>query len=132
MSHFLFEHCTVLRSDTRFLDPGGVIKNFLSTLSARDKFLCICTGKFCVSQLRTSLISPHAIGLNLYLWYFGKLFYVLFMLHRGIALGYGLDYRGGSSPGRGWELFSSPPRPDRLWGPPSLPVGRYHGLFPWR
>jgi hypothetical protein len=27
----------------------------------------------------------------------------------------------GSSPGRGWEFFSSPPRPDRLWGPPSLP-----------
>jgi hypothetical protein len=27
---------------------------------------------------------------------------------------------GGSSPCRGWEFFSSPPRPDRLWGPPSL------------
>jgi len=24
---------------------------------------------------------------------------------------------GGSSPGRGWEFFSSPPPPDRLWGP---------------
>jgi hypothetical protein len=22
---------------------------------------------------------------------------------------------GGSIPGRGWEFFSSPPRPDRLW-----------------
>jgi hypothetical protein len=25
-----------------------------------------------------------------------------------------------SIPGRGWEFFSSPPRPERLWGPPSL------------
>jgi hypothetical protein len=25
---------------------------------------------------------------------------------------------GGLSPGRGWEFFSSPPCPDRLWGPP--------------
>jgi len=23
----------------------------------------------------------------------------------------------GSSPGRGWKFFSSPPRPDRLWSP---------------
>jgi hypothetical protein len=28
---------------------------------------------------------------------------------------------GGSSPGWGWEFFSSPPRPDRLWGPASHP-----------
>jgi hypothetical protein len=27
---------------------------------------------------------------------------------------------GGESPDRGWEFFSSPPCPDRLWGPPSL------------
>jgi hypothetical protein len=26
----------------------------------------------------------------------------------------------GSSPGRSWEFFSSPPRPDRIWGPLSL------------
>jgi hypothetical protein len=37
----------------------------------------------------------------------------------GIALGYGLDDRG-SSLGRGWEFFSSPPRPERLCGSPSL------------
>jgi hypothetical protein len=26
----------------------------------------------------------------------------------------------GAIPGGGWEVFSSPPRPERLWGPPSL------------
>jgi hypothetical protein len=39
----------------------------------------------------------------------------------GIATGYGLDYQGGgsSSPG-GAKIFTSPYRPDRLWGPPNL------------
>jgi hypothetical protein len=42
---------------------------------------------------------------------------------------------GDSSPsrwgGRGWECFSSPPRPYRLWGPTSLLYNAYQGLFPW-
>jgi len=37
---------------------------------------------------------------------------------------------GGSSPGRGWEFFSSPPRPYRVWGPTSLLSGGYQELFP--
>jgi len=45
-----------------------------------------------------------------------------------IALGYGLD-DGGSSPGRAWEFFSSPPRPHRLWCPPSLLSNGYQGFF---
>jgi hypothetical protein len=38
---------------------------------------------------------------------------------------------GGSSPGRGWGFFSSPPCPDRIWGVPSLLSNGYQGLFPW-
>jgi len=38
---------------------------------------------------------------------------------------------GGSSPTKGWEFFSSPPRPDRLCGPTSLLFNVYQGLFPW-
>jgi hypothetical protein len=38
---------------------------------------------------------------------------------------------GGSSLGRGREFFSSPLRPDRLWGPPSLRFNGCQGLFPW-
>jgi hypothetical protein len=34
-------------------------------------------------------------------------------------------------PAGDWEFFSSPPRPDRLWGPPSLLSNGYQGPFPW-
>jgi hypothetical protein len=51
----------------------------------------------------------------------------------GIATGYGLDVRGvgvrvlvGSRMSR---IFSSPRRPDRFWGPPSLLTNGYRGLF---
>jgi hypothetical protein len=46
-----------------------------------------------------------------------------------IATAYGLDYRG-SIPRRGEIFFSSPHRPDRHWGPPSLLYNGYRGLFP--
>jgi hypothetical protein len=49
----------------------------------------------------------------------------------GIATGYGLDYRvfRARVPVRS-RIFSSPRRPDRLWGPPSLLSNRYWNLFP--
>jgi hypothetical protein len=46
------------------------------------------------------------------------------------SLGYGLDDRG-SIPGGCWEFFPKPPRPERLWGTPSLLSNGYQGLFPW-
>jgi len=36
-----------------------------------------------------------------------------------------------SIPGGGWEFLSSPPRPERLLGPPSLLSNGYQGLSPW-
>jgi hypothetical protein len=36
----------------------------------------------------------------------------------------------GSIPGEGWEFFSSPPRPERMWVPPSLLSNGYQWLFP--
>jgi len=36
-----------------------------------------------------------------------------------------------SIPVGGWEFFSSPPRPERLWGPSSLLSNAYRTLFPW-
>jgi len=48
----------------------------------------------------------------------------------GVAPGCGLNDRGFGSR-REVGVFSSPPRPDRLWGPPSLLSNEYERLFPW-
>jgi hypothetical protein len=48
----------------------------------------------------------------------------------GIATGYGLDDRAvGVRVSVGSRIFSSPCRPDRLWGPPSLLYNGYRRLF---
>jgi hypothetical protein len=49
----------------------------------------------------------------------------------GIATGYGLGDRGvGVRVPGGSRIFSSPRRPDRFWGPPSLLSNGYRGLSP--
>jgi hypothetical protein len=48
-----------------------------------------------------------------------------------IATGYGLNDRGvGVRVPVGSRIFSSPRRPDRLWGPPNLLSNGYRESFP--
>jgi len=54
-------------------------------------------------------------------------FAAYFIFHIYICTGWMI---GSSSPGRSWEFFSSPLRPDQLLGPPRLSNG-HQGLFPW-
>jgi hypothetical protein len=58
-------------------------------------------------------------------------FSIIFIYTLGRIGDWSPDERRCSIPGGGWEFFSSTPRPERLWCPPSLLTNGYQGLFPW-
>jgi hypothetical protein len=68
--------------------------------------------------------------------HFDILFFVFYLMMSrdsvvGIAISYGLDGRGvGVRVPVGSRIFSSPRRPDRLWGSPNLLSNGYRGSFP--
>jgi hypothetical protein len=43
-----------------------------------------------------------------------------------------LGFLGNSTPDTGWEFFSSPVRPERLWDPLTLLSKEYQELFLWK
>jgi hypothetical protein len=85
---------------------------------------------------RTSRIQVHKRwGLNQFIFIFSMLLCYTRNMSRDslvvTATGYGLDGRGvGVRVPVGSRIFSSPRRPDRLWGPPNLLCKAYWGFFP--
>jgi hypothetical protein len=61
--------------------------------------------------------SPSDIGAGIAQWYSAG-------LRAGLMI-------GGSSRGKGWEFFSSQPRPDRHWRSPTLLCNGHQGVLSW-
>jgi hypothetical protein len=76
-----------------------------------DVFLYFHNFRSCFPSLLFTTVTKTCVGIAQLVW----------------RLGYVLDDQG-LPPGRGWESFCPPSRPDRLWGPPSHLSNGYQGL----
>jgi hypothetical protein len=72
--------------------------------------------------LMTEFLSLATMG------HYSKIHDTYFQRSFSVVAGYGLDNRGSIS-AKGWEFFSSSPRPNRLWDPHSILSNRYRGFF---
>jgi hypothetical protein len=86
--------------------------------------------QICVYQTRAINEFPTAYPLIRHVPSMSFQLHTLWFLIKRWATGWTIGVLGFASCG-GWEFFCSPPRPERLWGPPSLLSNAYQGLFPW-
>jgi hypothetical protein len=109
------------------------------TCSSKESFhlSCISMGLYLAGALTFSVydVTPSVVAATLFS--INELEEALSLTKKGpdsvvdTATGYGLDGRGVSiRVPVGARFFSSPHRPDRLWGRPSLLSNGYRGIFP--
>jgi hypothetical protein len=116
------------------LMPIEVLRNYLHLLNPKIHYCvrknpCLCPNFI---QLNSVCFFTSHLSNNRFKFFFS---YVPMTRRRGgvvgIANDYGLDNRGvGVRVPLGSRIFSSPYRPDRFWGPPSLLSNGYRGIFP--
>jgi hypothetical protein len=110
---------TVLDTSEHFIKASCIVNGTSATkmpnapktnLNASNPFICeISPHVLCTHTLQSIKINPYCVPME------SRDSSV------GIATGYGLDDRGGGvRVPVGSRIFTSPYRPDRLWGPPNL------------
>jgi hypothetical protein len=99
-----------------------------------EKFLSALSKRLCSSEVsRGALVAASGKHYSLYENEYKDHFFYSSSRDSavGIATGYGLHYRGvGVRDPVGARIFTSPSRPDRLWGPHNLLSNGYRELFP--